>query len=106
MNRHFNDLTPAHAEALALLAEELGEALQAIGKILRHGLTSAHPITGEPNNKALTKEIGDVRAAIVIATRLGILDEGEVRQAIEDKLDRVGKYLHHIEHCRGGTVPR
>ena len=34
---HFNGLTPAEAKRLALLAEECGEVLQAIGKVLRHG---------------------------------------------------------------------
>ena len=33
----FNKLSAAEAERLALLLEELGEAQQAIGKILRHG---------------------------------------------------------------------
>lgn len=37
---HFNQLSPAEAERLALLSEELGEAQQAIGKILRHGQPS------------------------------------------------------------------
>ena len=41
--KHFNQLTPAEAERLALLLEELGEAQQAIGKILRHGYASTHP---------------------------------------------------------------
>jgi hypothetical protein len=34
---YFNSLTPAELERLSLLLEELGEAQQAIGKILRHG---------------------------------------------------------------------
>ncbi len=39
----FNGLTDAQAERLALLLEELGEAQQAIGKILRHGYESMSP---------------------------------------------------------------
>ncbi len=35
---HFNELTPAEAERLAYLAEECGEAIQIIGKILRPSL--------------------------------------------------------------------
>jgi hypothetical protein len=36
----FNQLTDAEAERLALLAEECGEVVQVIGKILRHGYES------------------------------------------------------------------
>ena len=34
---NFNQLTPAETERLAILAEECGEVIQAVGKILRHG---------------------------------------------------------------------
>ena len=37
MDDHFNNLTPGEAERLAILAEECGEVIQIIGKILRHG---------------------------------------------------------------------
>lgn len=37
MSQPFNQLTNAQAERLHILLEELGEAQQAIGKILRHG---------------------------------------------------------------------
>lgn len=33
----FNGLSPAEVERLALLAEECGEVIQTVGKILRHG---------------------------------------------------------------------
>lgn len=101
---HFSELSPATAEALALLVEELGEAQQAIGKILRHGLFSCHPVTGASNQDALVRELGDVRAAMVIVTRLGIVQEGELHQATTEKLDRIGVYLHHIECSADRTV--
>ena len=49
----FNELTPAEAGAiLRLLAEEMGEALQVVGKILRHGYESYHPSHPEgPSNR-------------------------------------------------------
>lgn len=64
---HFNQLTPAQAEVLALLAEEAGELIQAIGKILRHGLESTHPANpgGPTNADALVRELGDVHHATV-----------------------------------------
>ena len=39
MSSHFNKLTPAQAERLAILIEECGEVIQAATKILRHGYT-------------------------------------------------------------------
>lgn len=69
MNTPFsNDLTPAQAERLAILAEECGEVVQAIGKILRHGYESCHPCdTAGPNNaEYLLKEVFDLRAAILM----------------------------------------
>lgn len=56
VSQHFNQLTPAEAERLALLAEECGEVIQAIGKILRHGYESRHPDGGPTNREALERE--------------------------------------------------
>jgi hypothetical protein len=65
MSGHFNGLSPAEAERLALLLEELGEAQQVIGKILRHGYESHHPENPDDSNRALLEgELGDVMAAI------------------------------------------
>jgi len=41
--KHFNGLSPAEAERLALLAEECGEVVQAVCKVLRHGYESTNP---------------------------------------------------------------
>ena len=54
-----NELTPAESERLALLSEEMGEAIQAIGKILRHGYESTGPKTIVRNRTSLEKELGD-----------------------------------------------
>jgi hypothetical protein len=55
-----NGLTPAQLERLAFLSEELGEAQQAIGKIVRHGYDSYNPLvlTNSNNREDLEKEIG------------------------------------------------
>lgn len=47
MSKFSNKLNDAQSERLALLLEELGEAQQAIGKILRHGYQSRT----EPNTR-------------------------------------------------------
>lgn len=101
MSDHFNRLSPEEAERLALLLEELGEAQQAIGKILRHGYGSRHPDGGPTNREALEREMGDVLAALDLLVAAEDLDGG---QAIvyhrRQKAGKVGKYLHHA------TVPR
>ena len=96
--RHFNNLTPGEAERLALLAEECGECIQAIGKILRHGYESVHPEgrdQGRNNRDNLVREVGDIRAALSILCEAGDLDENDIVSARTEKLQRVGKYLHH-----------
>lgn len=94
---HFNRLSPAEAEALALLAEECGEVIQCITKILRHGLYSCHPDGGENNKVMLGQEVGDLLAATEIAKSNGVVLGEEVTQAADRKLKSVVQYLHHAE---------
>lgn len=63
---HFNGLTPAEAERLAMLAEECGEVIQVIGKILRHGYESYHPADplGLNNRGLLHSELTDLCAVL------------------------------------------
>ena len=93
----FNKLTAAQAERLALLAEELGEGVLAIGKILRHGYDSVHPYDpdGPSNRQALEREMGDVRHAVARLCAAGDLDAREIDAAMDDKAERVAEYLHH-----------
>jgi len=96
--RHFNNLTPAEAERLALLAEECGECVQAIGKIMRHGYESQHPegiYSGATNRQRLVAEMGDVQAAILMLCEGGDVRHADIHTACVDKLTRVRRYLHH-----------
>jgi len=95
MTLHFNQLTPDEAERLALLLEELGEAQQAIGKILRHGYESRHPDGGPTNRQALERELGDVYHAGMRMCAAGDIDGNAVTQRADDKARSIGKYLHH-----------
>lgn len=62
--KHFNQLTPAEHERLSLLLKELGEAQQAIGKILIHGYESCHPNNpNKTNRNDLEEELGHIRNA-------------------------------------------
>ena len=89
------DLTPAEIERLALLGEEMGETIQAIGKILRHGYESRHPDGGPTNRSMLQKEIGDVRAAVSMLAQAGDISVVELWRHQETKEKNVRQYLHH-----------
>ena len=94
---HFNRLTHAEAERLAMLAEEAAEVIQVVGKILRHGYESFHPDSpnGPTNRQMLENEIADFYAvAGVMEDVKDVTVEGEaVRQAIKKKRH----YTHHQE---------
>jgi NTP pyrophosphatase (non-canonical NTP hydrolase) len=96
MAEHFNGLSPQAAEMFALLIEECGEVIQVCGKILRHGYTSHHPVSGATNSELLHKELGDVLAAVELLERDYYVSMPEIRARKRDKLGRVGKYLHHV----------
>lgn len=63
---HVNNLTNAQLERLAYLAEEMSEAGQIIGKIIRHGYDSFDPtIKQSPTNRfMLMRELSDVLKAM------------------------------------------
>jgi len=95
----FNKLTPAEAERLALLAEECGEVIQAVGKILRHGFESYNPTVdrGLSNKEHLEKEIGHLLNAVTMLTTTGNLDTWKIEEFKFLKKDSIAKYLHHQE---------
>lgn len=105
MTGHYNKLTPAEAERLAMLAEECAEVIQVVGKILRHGYESFHP--NDPlitNREILCMELMDLHAVVEL------MDNDLPR----DPKDNIGgKYLdkklswtHHQigDQPRGGEV--
>ena len=105
MAEQFNQLTPSQAERLFYMLEELGEAQQAIGKILRHGYASYDPTKVErvgehqtpfypPNNRSnLESELGDVARAVRMLTAAGDLSRDRL-DALEGKAPPL-KYMHH-----------
>lgn len=89
-------LTPAQIELLALLAEEAGEVVHAVGKILRHGYESYPSGYPEVTNRALLEsELGDLLAAWILLAKTGEVSESRVYGASYSKLSRVWEYLHH-----------
>jgi hypothetical protein len=102
-SRHFNRLLPEQVEALALLMEECAEVQQVIGKILRHGLYSHHPDGGPNNRTLLIDECGDMLAALEIVEGVGLVSTAHMRIARDGKLQRVGRYLHHVTMPERGS---
>lgn len=106
-----NGLTPAQAERLAVLAEELGEAVQAVGKILRFGYDSrCHGDAAKPSGREmLVTELGDVQWAIELLICSYDLNRWAVGEARHAKAAKSGKYLHHqaqaadVAECCGHT---
>jgi NTP pyrophosphatase (non-canonical NTP hydrolase) len=94
----YNQLSDAEAERLALLLEECGEVQQIIGKILRHGYESCHPlsINGSPTNRELLeRELGDVYAAVSMMLTGGDIKISNLQGYMISKQQRVQQYLHH-----------
>lgn len=94
---HFNELNEAEAERLAWLAEEMGEAIHAVCKILRHGYESTNPDIpmGARNRDWLEQECAHVQ----VAMRL-MFDAGDLRRVACEAHERVKgedvhRYLHH-----------
>ena len=100
MNEHFNKLSPAEAERLALLIEECAELQQAACKILRHGYGSKDPTDAwhRGNKSDLEKEMGDVQAAMDIMLYNADVDGPCVTSHRYKKLRTVGRWLHHNEN--------
>ena len=97
MTEHHNKLTPAEAERLAILAEECGEVIQMVGKILRHGLDNFNPFYERrvTNRELLSQEVGDVYAIVRVMMRTGDLDEVKVFHSDQSKIDRMWPWLNH-----------
>jgi NTP pyrophosphatase (non-canonical NTP hydrolase) len=95
-----NELTDSQLERLAILSEEMGEAQQAIGKILRHGYESHNPDVpkaGWSNRHDLEKELGDVLFAVEMLWVSLDVSGHAVHQRKIAKSDKIKPYLHHQE---------
>lgn len=102
MTQHFNRLSPAEAERLAMLAEEAGEIVQAVGKVLRHGYSSRHPDGGRDNRHHLRREVDDLRAVIGLMEAAGDLPPINSDVADEIILDEATRRKLRYAHHQGG----
>ncbi len=88
-------LTAAEMERLAMLAEECGEVVQAVGKVLRHGYQSASPFGGPVNRVALEREIGNVRAVVGLMIDARDVRLGDIQHWQRSKRAVFAKWTHH-----------
>lgn len=96
-----NELSNAELERLAVLSEELGEAQQCIGKIIRHGFESGNPLVDYISNRTqLERELGDIQAAIGMLVHAGDVSEPEIERRIGKKLVSIQHWLHHQSEKR------
>lgn len=94
--RHYNNLTPAEAERLAILSEEIGEVQQIIGKILRHGYENYHPNDPSVTNRdLLAVELGHFEYAKRLMLHEKDIDGEKIFGSLDAKRNSIKKYLHH-----------
>lgn len=96
-NTFSNGLTSYQTELLVMLAEEAGEIVQAVTKILRHGYMSKNPdsLTGNTNRTELENELCDFLAVLDL-----IEDDHQVVIAGDDVMlssKRKLKWMHHTK---------
>ena len=100
MTNHYNQLSEAELERLAILAEECAEVIQVVNKIIRHGYADGAP--DKPvfveNRKELEKELGDVEYAIQAMKQAGDVSWENISQCAMSKATRIGKWTHHQGH--------
>lgn len=95
-----NNLTPAQIERLAVLSEELGESIQEVGKILRHGYLTHNPYDSDKttNKVNLEKEIGDILAILSLmdsSNDIDLLQSYKYADIKSAKLKSGEAFLHH-----------
>lgn len=97
MTKHFNGLSEAEQERLAIIVEECGEVVQAACKILRHGYEGTNPKVedSETNREALERELGDLQHAILRMEEAVDVSTRKIIERREYKGERIKPYLHH-----------
>ena len=92
-----NELSDAELERLAILAEEMGEAQQVIGKILRHGYSSINPLKDDDisNRERLERELGDVDYAMQMLCDAKDINHERIYQRTVEKAETIKRWLHH-----------
>ena len=85
-------------ETLLKTAEEAGEVVQAVTKMLQHGARSYNPHNPSmgDNRRHFSKELGDMLGLIKWCFENGLVDQYHFQEAARTKMHRVAKYAHNI----------
>jgi len=81
-----------HKEILDITQEECAEVIVAISKISRFGLDNVKPGKPLTNRQHLAEEIGDLQAMIDLCIVTGLVDQEEVDQATENKINKLKQW--------------
>ena len=97
MMSNYNKLTSAETERLALLAEECGEVVQIVGKVLRHGYenVSSKDLEYITNREKLVMEVGDLLVVLNYLFEANDINSEAVEKRVEVKNVEIKKWLHH-----------
>lgn len=92
-------LSAAEEERLALVIEEMAEAIQIAAKALRHGWQPFDHAVDPPveyDNRALfEKEMGQVMHAAKLMCTKGDISGEKIQESMDERGQSVKKYLHH-----------
>ena len=89
-------MTDAERERLAMLAEECGEVIQVVGKILRHGYNSYHPNDPSVSNRDLLEaELRDIDSIVYGMALNGDIDSSSLIGQYETTWKKKIKWTHH-----------
>ena len=72
-------LSPAQIERLALLAEECGEVVHAVGNVLRYGWQTHSPYGGPTNRVLVERKVGSLRSVAGLMIEAGDLRRGDIK---------------------------
>ena len=93
---HFNKLSNAELERLALLAEECGEVIQIVNKTIRHGYENSHEKYDNKTSRAmLEQEIADLWIVIDLMINEKDIDTGQLAECYAFKRNKINKSLRY-----------
>jgi hypothetical protein len=87
-------IADADRELLVILAEEAAEVVQAVTKILRHGLDNHHPHGSELNREALGRECGEFSEVLSQLAERQIVAAQDIDFGARCKREDLPRWLH------------
>lgn len=98
---HFNGLSPTELEGLAIVNAQCGNVVNAVAKVMQHGLESNyHGQMPNTNRVELVNAVADFEVAVMMLVKLGMLDKNRLDVAAARQIEfyRINKrLLHHIK---------